>query len=380
MEQEIYYDNSATTRVRPEAAQTVLEMMTLSYGNPSSLHRRGFEAQQKMELARRQVAQSIGCEPGCITFTSGGTEADNLAILGGCQAMKRRGNKIVTTAFEHDAVLKTVGYLETQGWQVVCLQPDSQGQITPQQVLDAVDENTVLVSVMAVNNEVGSVLPVGQIAKALHRKYPQVLIHCDAVQAWGKHPIKVGKNLDVDLLSVSGHKIYAPKGIGALYVKKGVRLKPILFGGGQEKDLRPGTENIAYACAMGTAISLLCDEMEHNREKVENIKALLVEGLKNFENVRINSPQEATPYILNFSLPGIRSEIILHFLEEKGIYLSSGSACTKGAPSHVLSSMGIDRRLGDSALRLSFGRENTPEQVPLFLAALEEGVKRIKRQ
>lgn len=379
MEQEIYYDNSATTRVRPQAAQTAMDLMALSYGNPSSLHRLGFEAQQKMELARRQVAQSLGCEPGCITFTSGGTEADNLAILGGCQAMRRRGGKVVTTAFEHDAVLKTADFLESQGWQVIRLLPDSQGQITPQQVLEAVDEETVLVSVMAVNNEVGSILPVGQIAKALRRQYPQILIHCDAVQAWGKHPLKVGKSLDVDMLSVSGHKIYAPKGIGALYVKEGVRLKPLLFGGGQEKNLRPGTENIAYACAMGAAISLLSEEMEANRAKAKQIKELLLQGLKNFENVRINSPADGTPYILNFSLPGIRSEIMLHFLEERGIYLSSGSACTKGAPSHVLTAMGFSRETADSALRVSFGRENTVEQVPVFLTALEEGIKRIKR-
>ena len=352
MPDEIYYDNSATTRTREESAKLVYEMLTDCYGNPSSLHRRGFLAQQRLDKAREQTAATLGCQSGEIYFTSGGTEADNIAILGAARAQQRMGKKIVTTAIEHDAVLNTVKFLEGEGWEIVRLKPDREGKITAQQVLDAVDNQTVLVSMMAVNNEVGSVLPVAQVSRLLRKEYPRVLLHCDAVQAWCKQPLRLGKALDVDFLSVSGHKIYAPKGCGALYVKKGSRLRPVSFGGGQEKNIRPGTEGIANLCAMGLSAQ---------------------------PDICINSPADATPYILNFSALGVRSEIMLHFLEEKGIYVSSGSACAKGGASHVLQAMGLERERADSAIRLSFGRYNTPEQVPLFLEALEEGLKRFRR-
>lgn len=379
MEQEIYYDNSATTRVRDEVAQLMLELLCRGYGNPSSLHRKGFEAQQAMEKARKQVAASLGCDPSCITFTSGGTEADVLALIGGSEAMKRRGDHIITTAIEHDAVLATCRHLEEQGWRVTYLKPDSQGNITVEQVVEALEEKTVLLSIMAVNNEVGSILPIGEIVKAVRRKNPNCQIHTDCVQAYGKQPLKVGKNLDVDFLTVSGHKIYGPKGVGALYVKKGAKIKPVLFGGGQEKDLRPGTENLPGICALGLAAELLCGEMKENEAHVRAIKNSLLEGLEKMPEVCIISGETATPYILNISVPGIRSEIMLHYLEEKGIYLSSGSACAKGGPSHVLSAMGIDRKKGDSALRLSLGRYNSLEEVPLFLEALQSAIGRLKR-
>ena len=376
---EIYYDNSATTRTREESAKLVYEMLTDCYGNPSSLHRRGFLAQQRMDKAREQTAATLGCQSGEIYFTSGGTEADNIAILGAARAQQRMGKKIVTTAIEHDAVLNTVKFLEGEGWEIVRLKPDREGKITAQQVLDAVDNQTVLVSMMAVNNEVGSVLPVAQVSRLLRKEYPRVLLHCDAVQAWCKQPLRLGKALDVDFLSVSGHKIYAPKGCGALYVKKGSRLRPVSFGGGQEKNIRPGTEGIANLCAMGLSAQLLTAESAENHSRVTLIRDALLEGLTKLPDICINSPADATPYILNFSALGVRSEIMLHFLEEKGIYVSSGSACAKGGASHVLQAMGLERERADSAIRLSFGRYNTPEQVPLFLEALEEGLKRFRR-
>ena len=376
---EIYYDNSATTRTREESAKLVYEMLTDCYGNPSSLHRRGFLAQQRLDKAREQTAETLGCQSGEIYFTSGGTEADNIAILGAARAQQRMGKKIVTTAIEHDAVLNTVKFLEGEGWEIVRLKPDREGKITAQQVLDAVDNQTALVSMMAVNNEVGSVLPVAQVSRLLRKEYPRVLLHCDAVQAWCKQPLRLGKALDVDFLSVSGHKIYAPKGCGALYVKKGSRLRPVSFGGGQEKNIRPGTEGIANLCAMGLSAQLLTAESAENHSRVTLIRDALLEGLTKLPDICINSPADATPYILNFSALGVRSEIMLHFLEEKGIYVSSGSACAKGGASHVLQAMGLERERADSAIRLSFGRYNTPEQVPLFLEALEEGLKRFRR-
>lgn len=379
MPDEIYYDNSATTRTREEAAKLVYEMLTECYGNPSSLHRKGFEAQKRLDKAREQVASSLGCQSSEIYFTSGGTEADNIAILGAARAQKRRGNRIVTTAFEHDAVLNTVKYLESEGWEIIRLMPDANGQITPEQVLEAMDDKTVLVSIMAVNNEIGSILPIGAISRQLRRKYPQLLIHCDAVQAYCKEPIKLGKTMDVDFLSVSGHKIYAPKGCGALYIKKGTRFRPVTFGGGQEKNVRPGTEGIANACAMGLSASLLMQEREENHKRITQIRDALLEGLTNLPDICINSPADATPYILNFSALGVRSEIMLHFLEEKGIYVSSGSACAKGGASHVLASMGMDHQRADSAIRLSFGRYNTLEEFPVFLQALQEGLNRFRK-
>lgn len=379
MSHEIYYDNSATTRTREESAKLVYEMLTECYGNPSSLHRKGFEAQKRLDAAREQVAKSLHCKPDEIYFTSGGTEADDLAILGAARAQKRRGNKIVTTAIEHDAVLNTVKFLEGEGWEIVRLMPDKNGQISPEQVLEAVDENTVLFSMMAVNNEVGSILPVAQTSRQLRKKYPNLLIHCDAVQAYCKEPIKLGKNFDVDFLSVSGHKIYAPKGSGVLYIKKGSRFRPVTFGGGQEKNVRPGTEGIANACAMGLSAQLLSEEMEQNHARIAEIRNALLEGLTKLPNICINSPADATPYILNFSALGVRSEIMLHFLEEKQIYVSSGSACAKGGASHVLSAMGFDHDRADSAIRLSFGRYNTLEEVPVFLQALSEGLARFRK-
>lgn len=379
MPEEIYYDNSATTRTREEAAKLVYEMLTDCYGNPSSLHRKGFQAQKRLDTAREQVARSLGCQSSEIYFTSGGTDADNIAILGAARAQRRLGNRIVTTAFEHDAVLNTVKYLESEGWEIVRLTPDQNGQITTQQVLDAVDDKTVLVSMMAVNNEVGSILPVGQVSRLLRRKYPQLLIHCDAVQAYCKEPLRLGKTLDVDFLSVSGHKIYAPKGIGALYIKKGTRFRPVTFGGGQEKNVRPGTENISGACAMGLCAELLMKEQQENHERVTQIRDALLDGLTKLPDICINSPSDATPYILNFSALGVRSEIMLHFLEEQNIYVSSGSACAKGGASHVLSSMGLEHQRADSAIRLSFGRYNTLEEVPVFLSALQQGLERFRK-
>lgn len=374
---EIYYDNSATTRTRPEAVQVITELLSNEYGNPSSLHRMGFIAQQRLEQSRSQIASLLRCDPSCITFTSGGTEANNIAVLGGAMSKIKRGKKIITTAIEHDAILSCTENLKKHGWNIVYLVPDSNGIVSPEKVAEAVDSDTVLVSIMAVNNEIGAIQPIPQICKAVRAKNPNTLIHSDAVQAFGKHQICLRPiGFDVDMLSISGHKIYAPKGIGALYIRKSVHIQPISFGGGQEKNLRPGTENVSFACAMGVAAQLLASEMDSNMQKVTIIKNTILERFERLPQITINSPADASPYILNFSVTGVRSEIMLHFLESKNIYVSSGSACAKGQTSHVLRAIGLPQLQADSAIRLSFGRENSLEQIDPFIEAIEEAIGR----
>lgn len=374
---EVYFDNSATTRVRQEAVTVMTDLLSTCYGNPSSLHKMGYLAQERMKQARRQIADSLKCDPSCIYFTSGGTEADNIAILGAAYAKAKRGKKIITTAMEHEAVLNTVSYLDKNGWEIIRLMPNSEGIVTPEQVAQEVDENTVLVSVMAVNNEIGSIQPIPEICKAVKAKNKNTLVHTDAVQAFGKQTVYLRANdFDVDMLSISGHKIYAPKGIGVLYIRKGVHIQPIFFGGGQESNLRPGTENIPSACAMGVAAELLQSEMKENLQQISQVRDTILKGLSAMPQVVINSPESASPYIVNFSVPGVRSEIMLHFMESKDIYVSSGSACAKGQTSHVLKAIGLSKERVDSAIRLSFGRGNTVEQAETFLVALQEAIGR----
>ncbi|MBR5486193.1 MAG: cysteine desulfurase [Oscillospiraceae bacterium] len=377
---EIYLDNAATTHVSHTAAQAVLSAMTDCWGNPSSLHKKGLQAKLAFEKAAADIAAAIGAKAENIIFTSGGTEADNLAIIGGALAKRRRGNRIVTTAIEHSAVLAACSYLEEQGFEVVRLIPDSFGRYTAEQIADAVNEKTVLVSMMLVNNEVGSVLPVGRAAKLIRRKNPETLIHCDAVQAFGKMPIKVGSALDVDLLSVSGHKIHAPKGIGALYIKKGVRILPLSHGGSQQKGLRTGTEPLPLAVGMAAAAAEAVKNLAAKQQHFEQLRTRLLENVSDMFDVCINSAPDSAPYIVNLSVVGVRSEIMLHFLESKGIYLSSGSACSKGQKSHVLTSMGLSPEVIDSALRISFDDTTTIEQIDIFSQALHEGAAAIRRR
>ena len=375
---EIYLDNSATTRTDPEVASYIADVMVNQYGNPSSLHRRGLMAQLEWEKGLKRIAAVLGCDPGCITITSGGTEADNLAIFGGAQAKKRRGNKIVTTAFEHAAVLAPFRQLEEQGFQAVYVKPDSRGIITLENLLEAVDKDTILVSLMAVNNEVGTILPVAEAVKGIRKKAPNALIHCDAVQAFCKIPLKPVK-WDVDLMTVSGHKIHAPKGVGALYVKKGVKGLPQLWGGHQQNGLRPGTENMPLACGFGLAAEKAASHMGENLQRMEELRAHLLARAEEVGCIAINSPLEGLPYVVNLSVEGFRSEILLHFLEEKGIYVSSGSACSRGEKSHVLGAMGLSQSRIDSALRISFGTDNTIEDIDQLIDALKEAVGTLAR-
>jgi len=349
----IYLDNAATTQVSETAAQAAISAMRTCFGNPSSLHGLGVRAEELVDTARRQIAKRIGAEKSEITFTSGGSEGNNLAILGGARARRRKGKHIITTAIEHASVLECMRRLEEDGFEVTYLSPNPDGIVNANQVCDAIREDTVLVSVMTVNNEIGSVMPLEQIARAVHRKNPQILVHTDAVQAFCKIPLAV-KKLDVDLLTMSGHKIHAPKGVGALYVKKGVRIAPHLLGGGQEKGLRSGTENTPGICAFGAASEEFLDCGE--------VKAYLTERLEALSCVKILAKTEA-PHIVSVAVPGFPSEVAMRILEEEEIYVSSGSACSRGHRSYVLEALGVPSELIDSAIRISLSNDITKEDI-----------------
>ena len=373
MTQEIYLDNSATTRVCEAAAEKALYMMTACYGNPSSLHSKGFAAEKEMTAARAILAEKLSAQPGEIYFTSGGTESDNIAILGAARAKKRAGNRIVTTAIEHPAVLNTMAQLEKEGFEVIYVQPESDGNIPAEKFAEVIDAKTILVSVMMVNNETGAILPLKEIAGIIKRKKAPALFHTDAVQAFCKLPISP-KRLGLDLVSVSGHKVHAPKGVGALYVKSGVRILPNSFGGGQEKNLRPGTEGVPQVCAFGAAVQAMRPEREAEKT-VRDVRDHLLQRLAEIPEVTLNSPEDALPYIVNLSAGRVRAETMLHFLAERGIFVSSGSACGKAKPSHVLEAMGLSDLRIDTSLRVSLSAENTKEEMDAFADALLEGLR-----
>jgi cysteine desulfurase len=367
-----YLDNSATTRVLPQAAEKAAFLMTEEFGNPSSLHTLGFRAKQELEKARGSVAAKLGAKPEEIYFTSGGTEANNLAVLGGALARQRRGKKIVTTAVEHDSILNAMKELETMGFQVEYIKPAQSGDLSEEALMQAIDEDTILVSVMQVNNETGAIFPVQAAAKAIRRKKAPALLHVDAVQAFGKMDLAPGK-WGVDLMTVSAHKIHGPKGTGALYVGKGVKLHPRVFGGGQEKGLRPGTESLPLIGAFGEAVAQLPKTGEA-REQVQQLCDSLVQGLREIPEVTLHLPQKHLPYVVNFSAGAVRAETMLHFLAQREVYVSSGSACGKAKPSHVLEAMGIEKQQIESALRVSFSRFNTQEDVQALLDGVREGL------
>ncbi len=369
---EHYLDNSATTVASMAAAKKALEMMTENYANPSSLHYRGMLAEQELEKARKSVAKQLCAQTDEIIFTSGGTEANNLALFGAAYAKKRRGTKIVTTAFEHSSIMEACKRLEQEGFEVAYVAPRQDGTVHTEDVIAEVDGNTVLVSVMYVNNETGAIMPVAEIFEAAKQINPDILCHTDAVQAFGKLFVNA-KKLGADLVSVSAHKVHSPKGCGALYIKKGVRLVSRAYGGEQEKKIRPGTEPLPLIAAFGVA----CYEfaIEKNYENIAALCEYAKQQLSKIEGVVINSPDNALPYVLNFSAGRVRSETMLHYLEEYEIYVSSGSACAKGAPSYVLSAMGFGGERADSALRISFSKLNTKEDVDALCTALEQGLR-----
>lgn len=371
-----YLDNAATTRPCPAAVHMAVEMMESCYGNPSSLHAMGTDSARALSNARASVAALMGCDTESICFTSGGSEANNLAIFGAARAGNRRGRHIVTTAAEHSSVSGACKRLEDDGWEVTRIAPDKGGNIDARAVADAVRPDTVLVSMMFVNNETGAVFPAEQAALRIRKANPKALIHCDAVQAFGKLTFRAART-ELDLISVSGHKVCAPKGSGALYIRRGARILPLICGGGQERGIRAGTEGLPMIAAFGAACRELDGGIKGHYERVRELNRYLRSRLAAMRGIVINSPEDASPYILNLSVPGYRSETLLHFLESRSVYVSSGSACSRGASSPVLSAMGLAPALVDSALRISLIYQTQQEELDLLVDALGEAMVKV---
>ncbi|NLB29300.1 MAG: cysteine desulfurase [Clostridiales bacterium] len=374
----IYLDNAASTRVCKEAADTAYRVMREGFGNTSSTHVMGRGASEILETARGQVAGALGSLTSEIYFTSGGTESDNLAVFGAVGSKSRPGNHIITSLAEHYGVLMPVRELEKRGFEVTYLPPEKDGTIAPEAVARALRGDTALVSVMTVNNETGGINPVGEYAAEIKRRGFSALLHTDAVQSFGKLP-QTAKALGADLISVSAHKIHGPKGSGALYIKKGVKITPMLYGGGHESDIRPGTHALPAIAAFGEAAGLASQNIERNLEYVANLRKYAVSLLQNF-GVQIISPGAASPYILSISLPGHRAETLMNALDGDGICVARSSACKKGARSHVLEAMGLPRKIIDGALRVSFSHETTREEIAFFSESLEKIAKTLFRR
>ena len=367
----IYLDNSATTKPCAETVAAMTEMLTQYWANPSSLYSLGDQAAKKLDEARKQVAAMLGAEPERVFFTSGGTEADNWAIYSTAERLGKRGKHIVTTAVEHHAVLHPMKKLEAQGFEVTYLKPDETGVVTVEALQAALRKDTILVSIMMVNNETGAVMPIEKMIKATRRLSPIALFHTDAVQGFGKVPFKA-KTLGADLISVSGHKVHGPKGVGALYIRKDLSLPPLLQGGGQERNFRSGTEGLPAIVGFGAA----CAAMDL-KEEIAHLSALrdrCRELLSQIPQVVFLGKGDA-PHVVTIAVPGLRSQGLINGLQDREIYVSAGSACAKGHRSHVMEAMGVDPRVIDGAIRISFGRENTMEDVEKLKTALEETIR-----
>ena len=385
----VYLDNSATTRQYDQVTDVMAEAMRETYGNPSSLHMLGVEAEKKVRSSRKILAAALGASEEEFFFTSGGTESDNTVLFGVAEARKRTGKKIITTAVEHPAVLEPAKRLEAMGFTVEYIGVDRNCHLNMDQLVSAIDDETILISVMGVNNEAGTILPIGEIA-ALKDRYNRehktdILLHSDAVQAFGKVPVDLkGAYKGVDFLSVSGHKIHGPKGIGGLYIRKGIHLPPFLSGGGQERHMRSGTENTPGIVGFGKAAEMGMADFEGRTEAMKKARTRLLEGLlAEIPDIRINSPQDetASPSVLNVSFLGTRGEVLLHTLEQEGIFVSTGSACSsnKKGRSHVLTAMGLSDKEIEGAIRFSFSEENTLEEMDYTVEKVKAAVTRFRR-
>lgn len=373
----VYLDNSATTKPCEKSVKKALEMMNEKFGNPSSLHMCGYNAKKELDNSRRTISAFLGCEGKEIYFTPSGTVANNTAIFGTANARRREGKKVVTTLLEHPSVLKCFESLEEQGFDVVYLKPDIKGKINLDELSNAVDENTTLVSVMAVNNEVGSIQDFSKIKSIIKNNNSKAYFHCDAVQAFGKLTIKP-KKLGIDLMSMSAHKIHGIKGAGALYIGNNVRISPYILGGGQENGMISGTESLPAICAFSEAVNDI-GNVEKNLHIVSHVCDYFVNKIKDIDMVYVNSPDDALPYIINISVEGVPSQVMLNSLSSMGIYVSAGSACAKGHRSNVLTSMGVSPAGIDSAIRISLSKTTTENDMDLLYNGIKETVTRVRR-
>ena len=375
---EAYFDNAATTAVYPEVKDLMVKLFCEDFGNPSSLHMKGVEAERYIKEAAARIAGVLKCQEKEIVFTSGGTESNNLAIIGSAMAHRRAGKHIITTKIEHASVAATMNFLEKEGYTVTRIGVDEHGKVRLDELAEALRPDTILVSVMYVNNEIGTIEPVEEIVKTVKQYNPKILCHADAIQAFGKLRFSPRK-LGVDLLSISGHKIHGPKGSGALYIKDKTLIRPIIYGGGQQREYRSGTENVPAIAGMGLAAELIYKDNEAKMGHIEKLKNSFIEKVTQLENVFSNS-QEA-PHIASISFTGIRSEVMLHALEDKGIYVSAGSACSSNKPhvSSVLEAINLSQDRLESTLRFSFSENNTMEQVDYAIECIGELLPMLRR-
>lgn len=384
---EVYLDNSATTRVFPEVAELMTRIMCEEYGNPSSLHMKGVQAENHLRYAKETMARLLKVSEKEIFFTSGGTESDNMALIGCASANSRRGKHIITTQIEHPAVLKTCAYLESVGYRVTYLPVNAWGQISLEDLRRAMTSDTILVSIMYINNEIGSVQPIEAAGALIKQMNPQTLFHVDAVQGFGKARIYPGR-MGIDLMSASGHKIHGPKGIGLLYIGEKVKIRPILYGGGQQMNLRSGTDNVPGAAGLARAAELLYAHYDDDMVNLYRHKKYFMDGVRKIEDVRINGllpdkpdGEGTAPHIVSVSVPGVRSEVLLHALEDKGIYVSAGSACAarKPQPSATLKAIGVERPLLESTVRFSFSVYTTKEELDYTLQEMYDKIPMLRR-
>ncbi len=373
----VYLDNSATTKPCENAIKKALEMCTDNFGNPSSIHMQGYSAKKELDVSRRVISSFLSCEDSEIYFTSSGTIANNTAILGTARTKKREGNKIITTLLEHPSVMKHFELLQDFGFEAVYLKPDKNGKIDLQELYNAVDEKTILVSVMAVNNEVGSIQDISKIKSIINSKKSKAYFHCDAVQGFGKITLKP-KKMGIDLMSMSAHKIHGLKGAGALYVSNSIRLLPSVLGGGQENGMVSGTEPMPAICAFSEAVKDV-GNVERNLNCVKEVRDYFINKIKDVEGIYINSPDDSLPYIINISVKGVPSQVMLNSLSASGIYVSAGSACSKGHRSNVLSAMGIEPKLIDSAIRISLSKTTKENDMDLLYNGIVETINRVRR-
>ena len=373
---EAYLDNSATTRCSKAAADMVYKLLTEDYGNPSSLHMKGVEAENYINDAKKKIAKTLRVQDKEILFTSGGTESNNTAIIGAAMANKRAGRHIITSSVEHASVLSVMQFLEEQGFEITYLPVNHDGVISVEELKNAVREDTILVSLMHVNNEIGAVMPIEEAGAAIKEKNPATLFHVDAIQSYGKLEIRP-KRMNIDMLSVSGHKIHGPKGSGFLYIKDKTKIKPIIYGGGQQKGMRSGTENVPAIAGLGEAVRLIYnDDFDAKIDRLYELKDYFISQLEQLEDVQVNSSKgrESAPQIVSVSFRGVRAEVLLHALEDKQIYVSSGSACSSNKPglSNTLVAIGLDKDLLDSTIRFSFCYDTTKEELDYAIEALKE--------